>query len=305
MKGRKKIHLFAFTKQERSGVFYLLLIVVLLQLGYWLLIWLPVDGEKQNFELDKDAQAQIDSLKERISVQDSLKIYPFNPNYITDYRGYVLGLTVAELDRLAAYRSEGKFINSAVEFQQVTLISDSLLMALTPFFKFPDWLGNHATKTGKEAAKTLYSGQGDALPAKNNFTPLPPKSDLNLATGEDLMAISGIGEVLSARIIKFRDRLGGFWVVDQLYDVYGLEPEVVEKTLERFEVVTLPKVEKININEASAEELSRLIYISPKLARQIIAYRQRNGSIDSFDELTAIENFPAEKIERIRLYLSL
>ncbi len=305
MKGRKKINLFAFTKQERSGVFYLLLIVVLLQLGYWLSMWLPAQGEKQNFELDKETQAQIDSLKARITERDSVKIYPFNPNYITDYRGYVLGLTVAELDRLSAYRSEGKFINSASEFQQVTLISDSLLMALTPYFKFPDWVGNNAIKTGMEADKALYSGQGNALPAKNNFTPSTSKSDLNLATREDLMAISGIGEVLSARIIKFRDRLGGFWVVDQLYDVYGLEPEVVAKALERFEVVSLPEVEKINLNEASAEELSRLIYISPQLARQIIAYRQRNGSIDSFDELSAIEDFPIEKIERIRLYLSL
>ena len=156
-----------------------------------------------------------------------------------------------------------------------------------------------------EADKGLHSGQEDALPAKNNFTPSPPKSDLNLATREELMAISGIGEVLSARIIKFRDRLGGFLVVDQLYDVYGLEPEVVAKALERFEVVSLPEVEKINLNEASAEELSRLIYISPELARQIIGYRQRNGSIDSFDELSAIEDFPADKIERIRLYLSL
>ncbi|MGB5368842.1 MAG: helix-hairpin-helix domain-containing protein [Flavobacteriaceae bacterium] len=305
MKGRKKINLFAFTKQERSGVFYLFLIVVLLQLGYWLLMGLPAQGEKQNFELDKETQAQIDSLKAHITERDSVKIYPFNPNYITDYSGYVLGLTVAELDRLSAYRSEGKFINSAVEFQQVTLISDSLLMALTPYFKFPDWVGSSAIKIGMEADKGLHSGQEDALPAKNNFTPSPPKSDLNLATREELMAISGIGEVLSARIIKFRDRLGGFLVVDQLYDVYGLEPEVVAKALERFEVVSLPEVEKINLNEASAEELSRLIYISPQLARQIIAYRQRNGSIDSFDELSAIEDFPIEKIERIRLYLSL
>jgi DNA uptake protein ComE-like DNA-binding protein len=305
LKGRKKINLFAFTKQERSGVFYLLLIVVLLQLGYWLLMWLPVNGEKQNFDLDKDTQAKIDSLKALASVQDSVKIFPFNPNYITDYRGYVLGLSVAELDRLSAYRSEGKFINTAVEFQQVTLISDSLLKVLVPYFKFPDWSGTNATKTGMEADKALYGVKGDALPAKNNSIPSAPRSDLNLATREDLMAISGIGEVLSARIIKFRDRLGGFWVVDQLYDVYGLEPEVVEKAMEHFEVVTLPKVEKININEASAEELSRLIYISTELARQIIAYRQRNGSIDSFDELSAIEDFPAEKIERIRLYLSL
>ncbi len=305
MKGRKKINLFAFTKQERSGVFYLLLVVVLLQLGYWLFMWLPAPSEKQNFGLDNDTQAQIDSLKARIRAQDSVKPFPFNPNYITDYRGYVLGLTVAELDRLAAYRAEGKFINSAVEFQQITLISDSLLTALIPYFKFPDWVVKKKTKTGMEADKALNPGQGDGLPVKNNFKPSTSKSDLNLATSEDLMAISGIGEVLSARIIKFRDRLGGFWVVDQLYDVYGLEPGVVAKALERFEVVTKPEVDKININEASAEELSRLIYISPQLARQIVAYRQRNGSIDSFDELTAIEDFPAEKIERIRLYLSL
>jgi DNA uptake protein ComE-like DNA-binding protein len=305
LKGRKKINLFAFTKQERSGVFYLLLMVVLLQLGYWLLLRLPAKSEEKPFVLDKATQAQIDSLKQRISARDSLKLYPFNPNYITDYRGYVLGLKVVELERLSAYRSEGKFINSAVEFQQVTQISDSLLKVLSPFFKFPVWSGNNATKTGLASDKAIFNEYGKVLPARKNAGPLAPKSDLNLATREDLMSVNGIGEVLSTRIIKFRDRLGGFWAVDQLYDVYGLEPEVVTKALERFEVITLPEVEKININEASAEEMSRLIYISPKLARHIVAYRQRNGSIDSFDELSAIEDFPAEKIERIRLYLSL
>lgn len=299
MKGRKKIDFFSFTKQERSGVFYLLLIIILLQLGYFLLKTLPSIGVDQNFVLDGDTQAQIDTLKARISTKDSLKIYPFNPNYITDYRGYLLGLSVAELDRLKAYRTDGKFINSAAEFKQITQISDSLLNTLSPFFKFPDW----AVKTGMDHKPTKKQETGQER--KGTDTKDLPKSDLNLATSEDLKGINGIGDVLSERIIKFRDRLGGFLVGDQLYDVYGLEPVVVTRALERFEVVTSPKVEKININEASVAELRQLIYISQNLALNIVAYRQRNGSIDSFDELREIEDFPVEKIERIRLYLSL
>lgn len=299
MKGRKKIDFFSFTKQERSGVFYLLLIIILLQLGYFLLKTLPSIGVDQNFVLDGDTQAQIDTLKARISTKDSLKIYPFNPNYITDYRGYLLGLSVAELDRLKAYRTDGKFINSAAEFKQITQISDSLLNTLSPFFKFPDWV----VKTGMDHKPTKKQETGQAR--KGTDTKDLPKSDLNLATSEDLKGINGIGDVLSERIIKFRDRLGGFLVGDQLYDVYGLEPVVVTRALERFEVVTSPKVEKININEASVAELRQLIYISQNLALNIVAYRQRNGSIDSFDELREIEDFPVEKIERIRLYLSL
>lgn len=45
--------------------------------------------------------------------------------------------------------------------------------------------------------------------------------DINAATAEDFKTINGIGEKLSARIVKFRDRLGGFLTSEQLYDVYG------------------------------------------------------------------------------------
>lgn len=129
--------------------------------------------------------------------------------------------------------------------------------------------------------------------------------DLNAASAADLMQISGIGPKLSARIVKFRDRLGGFLVEEQLYDVYGLEAEVVKRTLERFQVETVPTVEKIAINTASAQELSKLVYINFDLAREIVAYRNLNGPFSDLDDLSNVTSFPEERFERIKLYLTL
>ncbi len=92
---------------------------------------------------------------------------------------------------------------------------------------------------------------------------------------------------------------------EQLYDVYGLKPEVVEETLRAFQVLEVPEVKKINLNTASAKELSQLIYIRSGLAAQIVAYREKNGLFKTFEELTYVDGFPTEKLDRIALYLSL
>ena len=258
-----------------------------------------------SFPQDLETQAEIDVLKERALQKDSIKIYPFNPNFITDYKGYTLGMSLEEIDRLHAFRSKNKYANSSEEFQKVTLVSDSLLKVIAPYFQFPEW-----TKKSKQNSviRKQYSIKNDKLtPSKvlgEEFLD-GPQNDLNSASAEELKTINGIGEKLSARIIKFRDRLGGFLVDEQLYDVYGLETEVVQRALKRFKVLNPPEIEKININTASAEKLTELIYLQRSVAFDIVSYRNSKGSIDSFEELSKIENFPSEKIDRIALYLSL
>lgn len=217
-------------------------------------------------------------------------IYPFNPNFITDYKGYTLGMSVTELDRLFAFRKTGKFVNSAKEFKQVTQISDSLLKSIAPSFKFPNWAKNKNTRSHYR---------------KSNIDKAEVVKDLNQVTAEELKVIKGIGEKLSVRIIKFRDRLGGFLVDEQLYDVYGLNEEVVERALKKFIVKSPPTIEKININLATAEEISRLIYINRKVADDIVNTRNEKGSFKSLEELFNINDFPINKIDRIKLYLTL
>lgn len=285
---------FKFSKQERSGIFFLLLLLILIQVGYFLFNESGVDT-KDSMIFDVETQQKITLLKKESTQKDTIVIYPFNPNFISDYKGYTLGMSVEEIDRLHNFRSTNKFVNSSEEFQKVTFISDSLLNLISPYFKFPEW-----TKKSKP-----FSDNYDKSKVENIQKKIYEITDLNLATSEDLQRVSGIGEKLSVRIVKFRDRLGGFLVDEQLYDVYGLKPEVAQRTLEQFRIKNVPNIEKINVNTASVQELTKLIYLQRNVAEGIVDYRNLNGGIHSLDELSKIENFPTEKIDRIALYLSL
>lgn len=248
--------------------------------------------------LDTELQNQIDSLKQEAFKKDSVKSYPFNPNFITDYKGYTLGMSLDEIDRLHTFRAQNKFVNTAKEFQGITQVSDSLLQIISPNFKFPEW----TQRENRPIAKGSDIKEGWANQVARVKSGI---KDLNLATAEELKTVSGIGEILSTRIIKFRNRLGGFLVDEQLNDVYGLEPEVVQRALEKFKVQKKPNIKKININKALAQEIAQLIYIPYNVADEIVKYRRINGRIVSFDELTKIEDFPVDKINRIKLYLTL
>lgn len=288
---------FSYSKQERSGIFFLLLIIVALQVVFYVVKY-TTDNVEGNLSIDKETKDKIDALKQNSQQKDAIRIYPFNPNFITDYKGYTLGMSVEEIDRLHTYRAQNKFVNNSVEFQNITHVSDSLLKEISPYFKFPEWANTKSVSQRKIPSATFQRGLEIQ---KDNFQ----IKDLNSATAEDLKSIRGIGDKLALRIIKFRNRLGGFIVDDQLYDVYGLEPEVVKRTFERFNVLSQPQIEKINVNSASAEEISQLIYIRYNVATKIVEYREVNGSFSSFDELTKIPDFPIDKIHRIKLYLTL
>ena len=108
-------------------------------------------------------------------------IYPFNPNYLTDYRAYVLGIDDNTIDRLFAFRKSGKFINSAAEFKRITQMEDSLFEAIKPFFKFPNF-----TKYKKEKVFNIL------------------KKDINEVEEYDFLKVKGIGNVFSSRIVKYR-----------------------------------------------------------------------------------------------------
>lgn len=285
---------FKFNKQERSGIFFLLLFLIIIQVGYYVYDAYHIN-EKYPLNINSDLQVRIDSLKNALLKNDTVKIYPFNPNFISDYKGYTLGLSVEQIDKLHDFRATDKFVNSAEEFQKVTKVSDSLLKIISPYFKFPEW----ATKQKYEPNKISSIKNVDATSESVIW------KDLNTATADELREINGVGEKLSARIIKFRNRLGGFPVEDQLFEVYYLDEEVARRILKKFKVITKPNIVKININTATAYELSKLIYIQKELAERIVNYRNLNGSIKSLNELLKIEEFPEERIDRFDLYLSL
>lgn len=238
-------------------------------------------------------QEKIDSLRQVSKTGDTLKIFPFNPNFITDYRGYVLGMSVEEIDKIIAYRAADNWANSAAEFQQVTGISDSLLEKIEPYFRFPEWV------TREPSSVKLNTRQPTPQIAYED------KQDLNSATVEELQEIKGIGEVLSGRIVNYKNKIGGYVDDLQLKDIYGLNYEVRDEVLARFTVKDAPEQEILDINAASVLELSEVPYFNYELAREIVNYRLLHEKISTFEELANIKDFPSEKIDRIALYLTL
>ncbi|MEM6517305.1 MAG: helix-hairpin-helix domain-containing protein, partial [Bacteroidota bacterium] len=240
-------------------------------------------------------QAEIDSLK-KVKLENSRpRIYPFNPNFITDYKGYTLGMSNEEIDRLHDFRSKDKWINSRADFQKVTQVSDSLLAEISPYFKFPDWVTNPKPRNNY----TSYS---------KNQRPktFQQKVDLNTATASQLRRINGIGEKLSARIIAYRTKLGGKFLADvQLQEVYGLSPEVIERVLNEFTVKSAPKVKKINLNEATIDELVLIQYVDYEVAANIIEERTLRDGFKKLEDVLKVKDFPVNKIEIIKLYLTL
>jgi len=278
---------FWYNKRQRNGIFFLLLIIVVLQTIFFFVDFST--SKIKNFDTTEFSmfQKELDSLTE--IKNQSKKLYPFNPNYITDFKGYQLGMSINEIDRLLYFRAQGNFVNSKEDFQKITLVNDSLLNSMSPYFKFPEWV----------KSKINYSIKDKSIEKSKSFE----KQDINSVTAEDLTVVNGVGEKLSKRIINYREKLNGFTYNNQLYEVWNLKKEVVDKVLVNFQVLTAPTFNKININEATFKQVLKIVYIDYELTKKIFKYRDEVAEIQDIEELKKIEGFPLEKFERIALYL--
>jgi len=126
--------------------------------------------------------------------------------------------------------------------------------------------------------------------------------DLNRCDSSALEALPGIGPVLSARIIKYRNLLGGYTDVSQLKEVYGL-PEETYELVAKFLKADPGNVRKININTADYRQLIRMPYFDRYEVTSILRYRELQGRISGWEELLENKILLAEKIEKVKLYL--
>ena len=283
---------FVFNRSQRNGI----LLLVFFISGY-LVINYYVDFSKENL-LDINSkeviaiQKELDSLRTIDIASKKPKVFPFNPNFLTDFKGYTLGMSTEEIDRLLAFRKENKWINSVEDFKKVTKVSDSLLNKISPYFKFPDWVTNPKSKN--KYVKKRFK--------EKKFT---QKIDLNLATQGQLEGVNGIGKAFSKRIIEYRNKLGGFTNDIQLYQVYGLDFQVANSILKEFTVKTPKKIIKMALNSISASDIATVPSISFDIAKRIWEYRILNEGIKSFSELDNIEGLTKRKLQGIQLYLKL
>ena len=112
----------------------------------------------------------------------------------------------------------------------------------------------------------------------------------------------GFGEVLSKRIVKYRQRLKGYTSLDQLDEVYGLDSDILRILTQRFSIQTKPVITKLDMSFVNLSSLSDIPYLTKSEAKKIIVTRTKHGKIN-WDHPRVIEGFDSLKIERLTLYL--
>ena len=126
--------------------------------------------------------------------------------------------------------------------------------------------------------------------------------DINISDSATLVALPGIGPVLSARIIKYRHLLGGFARIEQLKEVYGLPPETFEMIKGRI-VADSTQITGISINSATYKEIIRLPYFEKYEVSAILKYRELKGRIKGISDLIENKLIAPEKAIKVGPYL--
>ena len=125
------------------------------------------------------------------------------------------------------------------------------------------------------------------------------KIDLNASDSSELVKLPGIGPVFAARIIRYREKLGGYSDIAQLMEIDGLP----DSLMEWFIISDTIPVRKINVNTSTLAELRKHPYIDFYQARAIVEFIRERGKIKGPEQLSFMEEFTEQDLIRLKPYL--
>lgn len=129
------------------------------------------------------------------------------------------------------------------------------------------------------------------------------KVELNTCDTSDIVRIPQFGAKRAQKIVEYRDRLGGFYSIEQLHEIYILQ-NVRLDYCERYFSVNPSAIRKIRVNTMSYKELKSHPYFDAYLAKTVVSYREKNGRINNIAEFQKITHAYQELMEKISPYLS-
>jgi DNA uptake protein ComE-like DNA-binding protein len=264
-----------WTRPQRRGLLFLALVFVV---GHFLLFFANQKQQDTTIlrPLPDELVANRDSLLQQSMNKDT--IYPFSPNRLSAWHAYRLGLPMSLVDTIQSRIAQERYFQTAQEFKEFAGIADQKWQEIMPLLRFPKW----QTEQEKRLKRR--------------------KKQLNAATAKELQAVYGIGPVLAARILSYRQELNGFLVRDQLQDIWGIDMPTLTNLWESFSLDSVPN-HSIDINTATVSELAENPYISPSLASRIVAYRTFHEEKIGWNSIADKFELDSISIARIALYL--
>lgn len=285
-----------FTRTDRIG---LLALVALILIIIFLPSLFPKSGNRAHIIIDSSNSSAIaatqsgnpaspfslEEIPEPTKKSSHSELFQFDPNTLNAQGWERLGLEPKIARTLLNYRNKGGHFYKKEDLKKIWGLPPSFYERVADYIVL------------------------DNKPKKHDSYPLKKETrisaiEINSADTTAFIALPGIGSVLANRIIKFREKMGGFYSVDQIAETWGLRDSTFKLIKPRL-TVKEELVRKFNINKTSKEELKVHPYFRWQLANAIVDYRQKHGAFTSLEDLKNIPGLDAATIERIKHYLTL
>ena len=298
---------FYYSRSERRAVYFLLFLIALL------LVAIIFYSKRDNASFDlAENSAEVDSfladvkkVKEH-SAKESKDdcsdahrtglFFEFDPNSADSIELSRLGLPSYVVKNVLKYRAKGGRFKTPASFSKIYGLTPELFAELEPYIRIPEQLS--ARKRKQVFPKT------DSIRIESHQQPFDKYSEgtkvnVNIADTIELKKIPGIGSVIARNIVAYRQRLGGFYDLEQLLEVRFFTPEL----LEWFVLGDTP-MKQIKVNHESLDNLRAHPYLNFYQAKIIVEHRKKRGEIKSLSQLSLYEEFTEKDLKRLSAYFN-
>ncbi|MFN0176872.1 MAG: helix-hairpin-helix domain-containing protein [Saprospiraceae bacterium] len=233
--------------------------------------------------------------KSRVKVNEkpAPELFAFDPNTAseTDLQG--LGLPDRTVKSILNYRDKGGKFRKKEDLEKIYTLDEEDFIRIAPYATY--------SETYADASPPVVYAGGFAASSKKNSVSGPV--DINRAGIEAWTTLPGIGETRARQLVNYREKLGGYFSVEQVAEMHGLPDSVFQRIRPNLHVGSTD-IRKINLNTVSIADLDAHPYISKRQAELIVAYREQHGAFTSPEDLSKMRAFSDRAwLEKIRPYL--
>lgn len=290
---------FYFNRSDRAVLLFFLIVGVIATSAIFLLgdeevTPLP-DGEAQITQQPSNVYERTDRPQINYGSYETRRAerFPFDPNTADSTALLRLGLQPWQVRNIYKYRAAGGVYRKPSDFARLYGLTQKQYRELEPFIRI---------SRDYAPASELYSSAPSTVRDTTRRYPvkLSPteRIDLNSSDTTALKRVPGIGSYYASRIVNYRERLGGFYSVEQLKEIEGFPENAIS-----FFILS-NKIRKINVNSMKLNELRRHPYVNYYQAKAILDHRRLRGPLSSLDQLRLLKDFSPSDIERLRHYVT-
>ncbi len=302
---------FTFTNSERNGVIILLCLILIVPLIISVSIPKKSDTVYNDSLMRVETEAflrEIQNGRQYLAVVTTgkenndnskfisrFKPFHFNPNTATLQDYCKMGFTERQSATIINYREKGGKFYKKEDFNKLYVVDEEAYKIFEPFIILPPDENKNSDKNPHKSPVADY-------PTSKGLSSQSVNVEINSADSLELLTIRGIGPVFASRIIKYRNKLGGFASRQQLMDVYGLDSTRYPEISKQINVDT-SLIRKIDINNIPLDQLQKHPYVGYRLAKAITDKRIQSGGFKSFNDLekSLVSNKP--RILKLKPYI--